>query len=738
MITVPLVTEDDDENPLEVDVVDYYKLGRDGTIYTLGQGPTLASVVGLSDLGQAAADMELTPNFSGALVVSASGRLLVSGDIGAQFYDQINPGNELVLPGNPATDHDPDLSAPVIDRIVDLEADFVSGAVYLLDRDGEVLALGDGAHKELQRKITGVNAGKDLYRDMALTPNGNGLYLMRIDGAVEVLGNADGGSGSGAIFGGGVEAADMELVFSGSTVSGIVIADEYGNIAASGSTAPAHANGLPLDENMIRSIVRVPKRNGDYLLMTGGGRVYAATTSAVNLPTDMRVFGDAPGRSGDSVIDIETVPFNLQRIPVLIQEVLAAMSGENLESFMSLVSPSYKDRAGNDYADIRKAMSRFFGYFDIISFQTGMDVGEIELEQSRDRVRVSFPVGYAMYDPQVSLFEPEEADQEQLVFEIFSLPEGGYLPFAQDIRIRELFDGRGWRVEVVQVHDAGNEPILSGDPATAVEGETEMQSAFNTLKSKGRNRILYSRNFKEARGAEGEKLVHADFTMVRDFNVLLIAIRQMFSRVYLAPPLMEFTWFGGSSTRVPYEIARTLAPNVTMEFLNKDGVFELVDFVWPQKIRVHSSPPTLVTDGGGAGQGAEAIPSPDGFSFEDRGLVPTILAEDADFIYVGETVQTVSYGTGIVYLGDASNIDIFSISAEEVLNGRTRASFLSRTLTLPAGRPVLAVLCRDKQHFGLVEFGDELVIEEDDTEAAAAREFVWRYDEDLFVLPSGF
>ncbi len=729
----------DEENPLTADVVDYYKLFSDGTIRKLGQGPTLESVSGLGDLEQTAVDMELTSNFSGALVVSSGGRLLVSQDIGSVLNEYVNANNELVLAGNPATDLVVDPDAPVIDEIVDVEADFISGAVYILDRDGEIIALGAGAHKEFQRKITGDDAGADLYRDMALTPNAEGLYLLRTNGAVEVVGNAEGVGGNGALFGDGVQAADMVLTRSGDTVSGLLITDEFGNIVSRSSNGPANKIGLPLETNSIRSIVQVPNQARDYLLMTGGGLIYPATTTTVALPTDSNVFGDEPGRADDKVVDIETVPFNLQRIPTLVGDVLSAFGNEDINTIMSLASANYLDQSGNDRDGLKQALTQFFNFFDMISFNTGDTISALPLEQSRDRVRVNVTVGYSMYTPRVDFFEPTATDQETLGFETFALPtDSTPLPFSQDIRIREVFDGRGWKAEVLLIRDGGNESFNNFDPTTVVEGETEAITAYNNLKALGRNQVLYSKTFRSERGAEGEKLVHVDVGSFRDFNVLLIAFQQLFIRSRLAPPTLEMGWYQGARIMKKFEAGGfNGSPNVSLTFQNNDGVFELVGFTWPMPLAFHSAPPIISEDGTGVTTLTDGVDDPHGFSFTDRGPVIAVLSKEADFVIEDGLIEVVTSGAGIVNLG--ANVDIYSISTEEILAGRTRSSFMDSTADLIDGNSY-AVVTTDKKHFGLVTYmaGIYEATDGDEEGTLSGGEFIWRYDKDRFVFPSGY
>ena len=114
-----------------------------------------------------------------------------------------------------------------------------------------------------------------------------------------------------------------------------------------------------------------------------------------------------------------------------------------------------------------------------------------------------------------------------------------------------------------------------------------------------------------------------------------------------------------------------------------------------------------------------------------------VLKGDADFIFSEEDIQTITPRSGIISLGQ--NIDINSISTEEILAGRTRTSFINQSSPITVGT-TYCVLTRDGQHFGLVTITSEVLdVGEVDVEGAPiAYEFVWNYREDEFVLPENF
>ncbi len=746
-------TAEEDDDPFLADAVDYYKLERDGTIRRLGQGPPLPSVLGLSDFeDNDAVDFEITPHYDGALVVTERGLIYATGDVGEMLNGDVNANKQLILPGNPATDADADPGSPdyqAIQRIIDIEVDFITGSVYILDMDGDLIVLAEG-DSDLGRRVDPASAesGQELYRDMELSPTGEGLYLLRVDGAVEIAGSSAGAGASGARFGAGNEAADMELVFSGASVSGIVIADGFGNLVGSG--APSHHAGLPLEESKIRSITAIAKRDGDFLLMTGGGQIYPATDTEVVLPYDPSVFGDEPGRDDDNVVDIETVPFNLQILPLMIEEVIAAVSSENLSAFMSFVSPDYFDRMGNDVEDVRMAMSQFFGFFEVDSLQTPQSTSDLRLQQSGERVIVEFDVAYTLFTPRVEFIRSEEAGggggSEGLLFEVFTLPLEGSFPFSQDVRVREIGDGLGWQIEALDLNNPGTDSLFEFDSANLVDQAQEAITAWENLKRYSGNRLVYTLWPKKVYDVEGEKLIHVDVGGFRQFNLLAFALRQRVFSLSHSAPYLQADWFDG--TFVSHDLvggggSGTTTRNVRMEFTNREGVFELTSFVWPVALRFHSG--DLYTEPGEGGGGEAGIPQDldesieiaDAFSFSDRGPVTAVLKGDADFIFSEEDIQTITPRSGIISLGQ--NIDINSISTEEILAGRTRTSFINQSSPITVGT-TYCVLTRDGQHFGLVTITSEVLdVGEVDVEGAPiAYEFVWNYREDEFVLPENF
>lgn len=746
-------TEEQDD-PFLADAVDYYKLERDGTIRRLGQGPPLPSVLGLSDFeDNDAVDFEITPGYDGALVVTQRGLIYATGDVGDMLSGLVNANKQLILPGNPATDSDADLGSPdyqAIQGIIDIEVDFITGSIYLLDMDGDVIVLAEG-DADMRRRVdpAGAESGQELYRDMELSPTGEGIYLLRVDGAVEVVGDSAGSGASGPRFANGNEAADMELVFSGASVSGIVIADGFGNLVGSG--APAHHAGLPLDESRIRSITGIAKRDGDFLLMTGGGQIYPATDTEVVLPFDPSVFGDEPGRDDDNVVDIETVPFNLQIIPLMIEEVIAAVSSENLAAFMSYVSPNYFDRMGNDMEGVRAAMSQYFGFYEVDSLQTPLSTSDLRLQQSGERVIVDFDVAYTLFGPRVDFIRSEEAGgggTEGLLFEDFTLPsEGGSFPFSQDVRIREIGDGLGWHIEIIDINTPGSDSLFEFDSGSLTDDAQEAITAWERLKRYSGNSVVYSLWPRQVYGVEGEKLIHVDVGGFREFNLLAIALRQRVFSLSHSAPYLQADWFDGSFVSHQLEGGgggANTTRNVRMEFTNRDGVFELTSFVWPVVLRFNEADGLYTEPGEAGGEGgipqdlSESVQIPDAFSFEDRGPVTAVLKGDADFIFAEEEIQTITPRSGVISLGQ--NIDINSISAEEILAGRTRTSFIRQSAPITLMGTTYCVLMRDGEHFGLVTVTAEVQdVGEDAAEGAAiAYEFVWNYREDEFVLPDNF
>ena len=742
------------------DQVDYYKLTRGGRIFNLGESPSLGDVIALGGTNLAI-DMELSPDYAGAVVLATDGRVFAVGNVGL-FSERVAADGEIVFENNPISDP---TSGTLINHARDVEVDFERGAIYILDMDGDFVSLGPGPQPQLAPSVR--IPGFDLYRDMELTPDGRGMYFLTFSGDLSTTGSAGGGSSLG--FKDDL-ARDMELVVAGGGVAGVVALDAFGQLYAIGGTnVPPHLPS-PSTEPVFRSLTRIANTADSYLLAEGGGRVHAATRELLILPRDVAIFGDEPGMTDDRIVDIEAGAFNLRDIPQILALLFGGFTSEDMAGILAqgkrttkavhpllpagaftredtagilaLTSDSYLDEQGMDRARFAASLRNFFDYFEIRSLTLAPGQGSVNVSFQGSKVIVDALVDWVYFDPQIDRFRPTESAVGQVESNITGFPaDGGSapgFPFSQTITIRDVGDGRGWNLEIWEIANMLNQPV---DQFTFSQFQgAQMVSQLKRLRASPGNRMLAFFPFM-SRGEEHRTRLRVPYHGRDGLNSLMFRYQQYSDRGIYAPPAMEMLWYTG---------IMSLGSSVFgIQMENIDGQFKITSLRMPQRLYVNSNGPSVsaesVVQGGGIALGdTVTVESPEGFSFTDGSMVPTIQPGDADLILESDTRLAVTRPTqGIMNLG--ANIDIFSLSTRDLLNTINLLTVLSDPLdtdpntlysTTAAEDNSYFVILRDGEHFALMT-----IVEMPDPTAAAGAitgiQFEWVF-RDNFVLPPDF
>ncbi len=705
------------------DQVDYYKLTRDGRIFNLGDSPSLGSVAALGGT-RLAIDMELAPDYAGAVVLATDGRVFGVGNVG-MFNDMLAGDREIVFPDNPLDDPQSGLT---IEFARDVEVDFEQGAIYILDMDGDFVALGENALPNLQPGT--VVPGLDVYRDMELSSDHRGMYFLTFAGKVTGSGSASASTNLGFN-------ADLarDLVLSDS--GGVLILDAYGRLHGGGP-----ANRPPVSNQPVyRGVARIPNMNS-YLLVQGGGLVRAATEKPLIMPIDVAQFGDEPGLTDDRVVDIESAAFNLLDVPNLLTQLFNAFSREDLGTIQGLLTRDYLDEQGNDRRRIERSLRGFFDFFEVQSFRTAPGQESVTVSFQGSKVIVEAEVDWVLFDPRIDRFTVDDGTVGQTEFVVAGFPDDQGstpgIPFSQTVTVREVSDGRGWETEIWDINNTMNQSVAEFT-MTEFQGQ-EGFSRLERLKSLNGNKKIAHLNY-VSREAEFEEKIRFSYKGPNALNHLMMIHRQFLDPTIYAPPLMEFMWYDGQNSQG--------SSVIRIEMENIDGRFKISSLRMPTRMFVNSFGPTISAEaevGTGGIQEEASVDIPDGFSFSRGSLAPTLQSGDADLIMESETRLAVTRRTqGILNLG--ANVDIFSLSTRDLLNSINKLRVLLDPLDPEANTPYSTnavignsyfVILRDGKHFALITLVDVAdPTAEGGGEIAGGVLFDWAY-RDSFVLPPDF
>ncbi|HQO35725.1 MAG TPA: hypothetical protein PLG59_13760, partial [bacterium] len=712
------------------DPVDYYKLVSDGRIFNLGEAPGLSDVTALGGT-TLAIDMELTADYSGAAVLATDGRVFAIGNVGV-FSDKIAADGEIVFPSNPI---DNPSSGVTMNSACDLEVDFERGTIFILDMDGDFVVLGTEPSRNLAPTIR--LPGVDIYRDMELTPDGEGMYFLTFAGDIYGSGTA---SGYNRSLGFGQDLArDIEPVIAGNGVSGIIALDAYGRMYGLGADLPPYRPPVS-DEPLFRSMAKIAGKERAYLLADGGGHVYAATHEAILMPKDAALFGDEPGMQDDRVVDIESAAYNLRDIPGLINDLLLAYANEDTKSILALTSSDYSDVQGMNRAKLSTSLGNFFDFYHMKSMRVGVAEDALMVTFQGNKVIVAAQVETTYFLPQVNRLVPEVEETQTVYADIQGFPnEGGSeagFPFSQTVTMREVGDGRGWNLSVYDIDNTMNQSLteFSWDEFEGAENTTKLQSL---IAAPGNRRVEYF-GF-QSKGPERQRRIKFNYHGPGRLNTFMFWFQQMVYNIYYGPPVMEIIWYQG-------DIASWQSDAFEIQMENINGKFQITSIRMPQRLRVN-------TNGSEISANSESEPAPledeleveipDGFSFTSGSMVVTLQPGDADIVLESaERLAVTNKNQGIMNLG--KSIDIFAVSAQELLNSISRFNVMVDNLDTEANSVFSTnvvpgnsyfVILRDGVHFALMRILQRLDLEEGETAEEIYFEWVYRSD---FVLPKNF
>jgi len=701
------------------DLVDYYKLTRDGRIFNLGEAPKLGDVAALGGT-RLAIDMELAPDYAGAVVLATDGRVFAVGNVGV-FSELIASDREIVFDNNPIDDPDSGLT---IDFARDVEVDFERGAIYILDMDGDFVALGKNATQGLQPST--VIPGLDVYRDMELAADHKGMYFLTFAGHVSGTGSA---SASTSLNFGEDLARDLVLSEGG----GVIVLDAYGRLHGGG---PANKPAVS-EEPVYRALARIPNSNS-YLLVQGGGLVRAATEQPLLMPVDVAQFGDEVGMADDRVVDIETAAFNMLDVPSMLTQLFGAFGREDLPTILSLLTSDYLDDQGNDRQGIEQSLRGFFNYHEVRSMNIAPGEESIDISFQGSKVLVTALVDYVYFDPRIDRFVVDDGTEGQTEFNVTGFPDDQGstpgIPFSQTITVRDVGDGRGWEMEIWDINNTMNLSV-SEFTFTDFTGE-EGYSRLQRLQRLYGNEKVAHLNF-VSRKAEGGTTIQFNHHGPGALNHLMFLYRQFLDPAIYAPPNIEVMWYDG--------ILSMGTSLFRCEMENVDGRFKISNLRIPVVLYVNSLGTTISAEAdfeSAAIQEEVTVDIPDGFSFSDGSLVPTLEPGDADLILESDGRLAVTRPTqGIMNLGP--NLDIFSMSTQDLFNWVNRLLVMWDPLdpepntqysTNAVAENSYFVILRDGKHFALFTLLDAATSE---GEIAGYVKFDWVFRES-FVLPDDF
>jgi hypothetical protein len=648
------------------DYVDYIKLSNDGRVFSLGDAPRFTK----PDNNGVVADIEVTPLFSGMIIVQTDGRYLGSGNVGI-FQSRLQPNDELLFAADEiafyanstaggAWIESPTTGQITLESVRDVEVDWINGAIYILDGDGDMLLLG----KNAKRNLVPEGVGMDLYRDMELSPSGDAMYYLTGNGMFFTRGSASVGSWSDLIA--EDKYRDIELVINNNAVAAVLIINDDGRVTMVGSDSEINSLlsqvVLPSDvePGTVRQIKVFPGTPKSLAIMTGSGQVYVFGNKTRTLPTDSYLFADEPGLDDDKIVDLETTSVNLQSVIESVRSIMAGISSEDTSKIMPYVASNYKDRTGADASGLQKSLNAMFNFYEIKSFSESLMVNNaFTIMNNGDEVTANVVVDFVGWYPRIQSLDVEVEDPGSLIRS--SGGETIYFINSQQLYVRELGDGRGWEFEFWKITRFG------GDIENLIEGTLEDED-YNLLSKTLGNKLL-TRYVPTSRGPENP--IRINFTVNQTSLVnptsLMVWYRQYALNTDAQPPILIYGDYPGY-------LASVNAPQfdtIRMKFKRQsDGNFKLIDMNMRQVLNINESagleltendaePPYTQLDG-------IEIEAPFGFNFMQRGVVPTIISGDADVnLQDAETFRAGSRLGAIMMLPDGT--DIYSLDPQAFL-----------------------------------------------------------------------
>ncbi len=735
------VVEGDLEN-----VVDYVKLTDDGRIFTLGDGPGFNNV----SVVTRSTDMEKTDNNSGAVILQDDGNILGSGDI-ASFQRRIQPNGEIAFNADEkaflrnAVSGSELIESPTPGQISiefarDVEVDFVNGAIYILDGDGDMLYLGN-ANTDLRPPAVDI----DLYRDMELSPDGSTLYFLTGNGMFSTAGPNQVGEWNNLIA--EDKYRDLELLVSGNSVSDIMIVDDDGRLAsvAGSSRASAiadQAQSLTFPAGAVRQIKSFTNKPNSLLFLEGSGEVSIASDTDEPLPGDGFIFAENPGIDNDAVVDIETMNVNLQTVVEIVRDILKAIEDENVAGVMKYVAPDYKDDHGNTSAGLRRALTTFFDYYEMENYAVSSTVqNAFTISSIGDTVQANVVIDFSAFVPDIEFFSVDVEVGTQTP-ELFATFFANDFAFDQSIRLREVSDGRSWNVELWQITEFGRniDELIDTD-------DLEFEDITFLTRQTGNRRLGFYQPRSRFIDEPKNFFINIDENNPLTSTGLMAIFREGALARDIAPPIMEFVNFFGNRTS-----ANPLG-NAQMEFTpNEDGTPQLNSMFLNLMIEENADidlglgddadepePPISSLDG-------QTSSNPIGFSFKDRGPVLSLFPGEADVVLSnGELVATSPKGAVMML---PENTDIFAVNPQQLIAQFSRTTvrvnpfdpnagqlnFPGFGATAEQGRSYL-VINRDGETFGLLRLPEFTALDQGDADTIFFMDYRF---EDSFVLPPNF
>lgn len=720
--------------------LDYIKLTNDGRIFSLGEMPRFDDV----NVSARTTDTEKTTNNTGAIVVQEDGKVLGSGTIGI-FQRRLQPNGEVTFSPQETVFVSNQMSgaqtiiAPTPDQITidfarDIEVDFVNGAIYILDGDGDMLYLGN-ANSQLRPPAIDI----DLYRDMELSPDGSTLYFLSGNGIFSTVGPNRVGDWSNLIT--EDKYRDLELVLDGQSVAGILVVDDDGIVTAIGSSSRATnlvnlSRDVSLDAGTVRQIKTVPNNPDTLLFVEGSGQVTAISNTGTTIPRDGFVFAENPGIDNDLAVDIETASINLKTVVEIVREVLDAFANEDISTIMKHISSDYKDRQGNTAETLERSLQTYFNYYEIATFTESFGNNTFTITTSGDTVNANVLIDFAGYTPTISFTLPE-VDTSTQAAEISGTFLFNDLPFDQSIRLRDVSDGRSWTIELWDIRDFGRsiDDLITSDDVE-FEDITYLRTQTNN------RRLGYYQP--RSRGIDKPQSYFIDKNEDDPLEPIgLLAIFQENAlRRDVAPPILELAAYFGSLTFA-------LENDINISFdVDENGVQKITSLVLVNVLFENpdidlsldeEDPDPAISNLDGQTSNENM-----GFSFSDGGPVTALFPGEADIVLQGAELVPTNPAGGVMMLPEGT--DIFAVNPQVLINNLNRAqvignqfdpnsgntAFPGLSATATGGRSYL-VLNADGRTFALVSLF-QLVGGDGDGDQFL---FEYRY-EDTFILPAGF
>ncbi|MGC9326161.1 MAG: hypothetical protein ACP5I1_00875, partial [Candidatus Hinthialibacter sp.] len=649
-------------------------------------------------------------------------------------------GGELIV--------DPTESQITIEKARDVEVDFVNGAIYVLDGDGDMLFLGN-ANVNLRPSPMGL----DWYRDMELGPNGRQMYFLTGNGILSAVGDASVPSWSNL-----VEEdlyRDIELRVRGGAVTNVVLTDANGNIQVFGSgggigqTLGSLTPQSEINPGTVRQVKLFPNTDDLLMLIEGSGHpIFLTQGQEINPPSDRLIFSDEPGLDDDRIVDVETTSINLQSAVEGVREIISAFAEENISRIMSLVSPNYKDKTGADAAGLERSLSSFFRFYEVQDYaQNKLAENSFTITNQGDTIVAQVVIDISLFYPQIFYYMPD-VDTSSIVGETFGeqLFVDPQITFDQTITIREVSDGRGWIVDLYEIRNYGR--YLS----EYIDQEEFEYEDYSVLLKMTQNRRLPSYCPRKV-GIDDPIQIFLDINeenILEPFNILAIFREPYLTRNYM-PPVFEYTVYSGSI------IYMTEFDTVEFEFSREsDGSLRLTSMDMRIPISLNESQFLEVDAAGGTTENVLSqlddleVENISGFSFSQRGPVAAIFQGEADITMPDTETLQASYPLGgIMMLPE--NTNIYSINPLRYLETNITRSIVKAnpydpnqdalldsipgmTASYVAGRAYF-VITADGKHFGFLQIPEDALLDLDvDTPLIP---FDFRY-EDSFVLPDDF